>query len=125
MVMGGGAQVLVRGGRLMIRLQTPVPALYRGFPLHPDDATDPHVFRVDLSGFGMPTVRLAFGSDHGSGPTAIHTDLGGQPISLYKQPAEEARRPSISGALAALGLATAARSLLRAFRNAHKKELQE
>lgn len=85
LVMGGGAQVLVRGGRLTIRLLTPVPALYRGFPLHPDDATDPRVFRVDLSGLGMPTVRLAFGSDHGSGPTAIHTDLGGQPISLYKQ----------------------------------------
>jgi CubicO group peptidase (beta-lactamase class C family) len=109
LLMGGGAQVLVRGGRLMIRLQTPVPALYRGFPLHPDDATDPYVFRVDLSGFGMPTVRLVFGSDHGSGPTAIHTDLGGQPISLHKQP---------------LSLASAMRSLLRARRNAHKKGRQ-
>jgi hypothetical protein len=109
LLMGGGAQVLVRGGRLMIRLQTPVPALYRGFPLHPDDATDPYVFRVDLSGFGMPTVRLVFGSDHGSGPTAIHTDLGGQPISLHKQP---------------LSLASAVRSLLRARRNAHRKGTQ-
>lgn len=125
LVMGGGAQVLVQDGRLMIRLQTPIPALYRGFVLYPDDATDPRVFRVDLARFGMPTLRLVFGSDHGSGPTAIHTDLGGQPISLYRRPAEGAPRPSIACALAALGLATAARSLLRARRNAHKKELQE
>jgi CubicO group peptidase (beta-lactamase class C family) len=124
LVMGGGAQVLARGGRLMIRLQTPVPALHRGFPLHPDDPTDPHIFRVDLSRFGMPTVRLVFGSDQGSGPTAIHTDLGGQPISLHKQPARAARRPSIAVALAALGLAIAARSLPRG-RKAHKKESQK
>jgi CubicO group peptidase (beta-lactamase class C family) len=112
-VMGGGAQVLVRGGRLMIRLQTPVPALYRGFVLHPDDATDPRVFRVDLSRFGMPTVRLVFGSSHGSERPAIHTGLGGQPISLYKQPDETIRRQLVAGA-----------TLLRARRNARKKNLK-
>jgi hypothetical protein len=81
---GLGAEVLIRRGRLMIRLLTPIPAVYRGFPLHPDDDADPYVFRLDLSRFGMPTVRLVFDVDDGDGPTAMHTDLGGQPISLYR-----------------------------------------
>jgi CubicO group peptidase (beta-lactamase class C family) len=83
-VMGGGAQVLVRGGRLVFRLLTPVPALYRGFPLVPDDDTDPYVFRLDLSGFGMRPVRLIFDRERPSGRRVIHTDLGGWPISLYE-----------------------------------------
>lgn len=32
-MMGGGAQVFVRGGRLMLRVLTPIPAL-RDLPLH-------------------------------------------------------------------------------------------
>jgi CubicO group peptidase (beta-lactamase class C family) len=81
---GLGAEVFIRRGRLMIRLLTPIPAVYRGFPLHPDDDADPYVFRLDLSRFGMPTVRLVFDVDDGDGPAAMHTDLGGQPISLYR-----------------------------------------
>jgi CubicO group peptidase (beta-lactamase class C family) len=84
LVMGGGARVFVRGGRPMIRLLTPVPVLLRGFPLHPDDETDPYVFRIDLSPFGMPTVRIVFDHDRLRDVAAIHTDLGGQPISLYR-----------------------------------------
>ena len=61
LMLGGGAEVFVRGGRLMVRLLTPVPALYRGLPLHPDDPTDPYVFRLDLStvrdGVGPGRVR--------------------------------------------------------------------
>jgi hypothetical protein len=34
-------------GVLMVRALTPMPALYRGFPLHPDDEQDPYVFRLD------------------------------------------------------------------------------
>ena len=60
MMLGGGAEVFVRGGRLMLRLLTPVPALYRGLPLLPDDETDPYVFRLDLSAFGMAPVRMVF-----------------------------------------------------------------
>ena len=52
LMLGGGAEVFVRGGRLMVRLLTPVPALYRGLPLQPDDKTDPYVFRLDLSRSG-------------------------------------------------------------------------
>jgi len=44
MMMGAGVQVFVRGGQLMLRILTPIPALYRGFALHPDDADDPYVF---------------------------------------------------------------------------------
>jgi len=82
--MGAGAQVFVRGGRLMVRLLTPLPALYRGLALRPDEEQDPYVFRLDLSKFGT-TVRVAFAREPGVGTTALHTDL--QLQSLYKQPA--------------------------------------
>ena len=85
-VMGAGAQVLVRGGRLMFRLLTPIPVLYRGFPLHPHDASDPYVFRLDPSGFGMRPIRLIFDREPTSGRRVIHTDLGGWPITLYEVP---------------------------------------
>jgi catechol 2,3-dioxygenase-like lactoylglutathione lyase family enzyme len=83
--MGAGAQVFVRGGRLMVRVLTPLPALYRGLALHPDDEHDPYLFRLDLSKLGMSTARVAFAREAGAGATAMHTDL--QLQSLYKQPA--------------------------------------
>ena len=43
LIMGGGVQVFVRGGQLMARGLSPIPALYRGFRLHPDDETGPYV----------------------------------------------------------------------------------
>ena len=51
--LGAGFEVLVRRGRLHIRFLTPIPALYRGFPLHPDDEHDPYAFRIELSALGM------------------------------------------------------------------------
>ena len=45
---GAGAQVFVRGDRLMLRLFSPVPALLAGLQLWPDDPDDPYAFRVDL-----------------------------------------------------------------------------
>jgi hypothetical protein len=86
----GGVEVFARGGRLMIRALTPIPALYRGRPLHPDDADDPYIFRLDLSQVGMSTVRVVFGRDVANDTTAIYADLGGQPLSLI-------RRPTIGG----------------------------
>jgi CubicO group peptidase (beta-lactamase class C family) len=80
--MAAGAQVFVRGGRLMVRVLTPVPALYRGFALQPDDEQDPYLFRLDLSKVGMSTVRVAFAREPGAGTTALHTDL--QLQSLYR-----------------------------------------
>jgi CubicO group peptidase (beta-lactamase class C family) len=86
-----GVEVLARGGRLMIRALTPVPALYRGLPLHPDDEDDPYVFRLDLSELGMSSARVVFGRDAASGAAAIHAeaDLGG--LSLIRRPAAERR----------------------------------
>jgi hypothetical protein len=83
-MMGGGLDIVVRGGRLTMRVLTPVPALLRGLPLLPDDPDDPYVFRLDLSGFGMSPVRLVFArTPHGR--RVIHTDLGGQPASFYRR----------------------------------------
>ena len=83
--MGGGVEVLVRGGQLTVRVLTPLPALYRGLPLYPDDERDPYVFRLDLSRFGMATLRVVFSREDDRGTTAVHGDLGGQPLSLLKQ----------------------------------------
>lgn len=86
LMMAGGARVLVRDGQLRLRLLAPIPALYNGFPLLPDDENDPYVFRIDLSGLGMSPVRLVFDCKTVSGRRSIHTDLGGQPISLIERP---------------------------------------
>lgn len=93
-MVGLGAEVFVRRGQLMFRALSPIPALYRGLPLHPDDEADPYVFRVDLSNWGIPTARLVFGRDPVQGTTRVHTDL--MPIFLEKRPAIE--RPPAAGA---------------------------
>jgi hypothetical protein len=87
----------------MVRGLSPIPALSRGLALHPDDETNPYIFRLDTSKFGMPTVHIVF--DHNIGTTAVHTDLGSQPLSLFKRPTT--RRPGASLTLA-LGALTAA-----------------
>ena len=102
LMIGGGAQVFVRGGRLKVRVLTPIPALYGGLPLHPDDAKDPYAFRLDLSKFGMSTVRIVFGREAGVGTMVLHTDLGSQPLSLARQPAATRRRASARGLAAVL-----------------------
>ncbi len=109
----GGVEVFVRGGRLMIRALTPVPALYRGLPLYPDDENDPYVFRLDLPGFGQGTLRVVFGRDVASDTAAVHADLGGQPLSLIRRPAEHRAAAPLTVALGALLVAAAARSVLR------------
>jgi CubicO group peptidase (beta-lactamase class C family) len=92
MVLGGGVQVFVGGGRLKLRALTPIPALARGLDLHSDEAADPSVFRLDLTAFRMPSVRLVFAPVPGTGSMAIHSDLGGQPISLYRSPSKGTSR---------------------------------
>jgi CubicO group peptidase (beta-lactamase class C family) len=89
MALSGGAQVLVRGGRLVLRGLAPVPSLLRGLPLHPDDEDDPYVFRLDLTALGMPPARVVFGRDPDTDRPALHADLGGQPLTLVRR---EARR---------------------------------
>jgi hypothetical protein len=113
LLIAGGAEVFVRGGRLMIRLLAPIPALCRGLVLHPDDERDPYVFRLDLSGWGMGTVRVVFGRDVGSHGPAIHADLAGQPVSLVRRPTGGRASPRLGAGLAARAFASATRRARR------------
>jgi CubicO group peptidase (beta-lactamase class C family) len=82
-----GAQVVVRRGQLTLRPLTPVPALACGLPLHPDDADDPYVFRIDLSSLGIGTSRVVFTRSSHGGVTAFHLDLDIAPLSFDKRSA--------------------------------------
>jgi CubicO group peptidase (beta-lactamase class C family) len=108
---GFGVEVFVRRGRLMIRALSPIPALYRGFPLHPDDVADPYVFRIDLSKFGIGTARIVFSRDAGGAGTRVHLDL--VPLSLQRQPAIKDPRPWVTGALGAFAAAATATAVRR------------
>ncbi|HCU92515.1 MAG TPA: serine hydrolase [Actinobacteria bacterium] len=114
-MIGAGAEVFVRRGQLMLRGLSPIPALYRGFPLHPDEDKDPYVFRIDFSEFGMGTGRVVFSREPGEGATAVHLDL--YPLSLQKQPATKNPRSWATGALAVITTAIAVR---RAARRRHR-----
>lgn len=82
---GAGAQVAVRRGRLMVRALSPMPALYRGFALHPDDDEDPYVYRIDLSTHGLGTTRIVFSRDSGQEETTrLHLEV--IPLALQKRP---------------------------------------
>ena len=76
---GAGVEVFVRRGQLFIRMLNPMPALYKGFPLHPDDETDPYAFRIDFSEFGLGTVPVVFSREpdrsHG-GPLRADAAVG-------------------------------------------------
>ncbi len=113
-MMGGGAEVFVSGGRPMVRVLTPLPALYRGLPLQPDDERDPYAFRLDLSRFGMPAVRVVFSRGGGPIATAVHTDLA--MLSLYRRPATSAWGTRALGALMLAATVVAARRRRRAAR---------
>jgi hypothetical protein len=108
---GAGAEVFVRRGQLMIRFLSPIPALYRGFLLHPDDDKDPYAFRIELPWFGIGTGRVVFSREPGLGATALHLDVA--PLSFERQPAIRNPRPWITGALGALAAATTATVLRR------------
>jgi CubicO group peptidase (beta-lactamase class C family) len=111
---GAGAEVVVRRGQLMLRALSPIPALYRGFLLHPDDEQDPYIFRIELPWFGIGTGRVIFSREPGVGTAAFHLDFA--PLSFQKQPASKHPRLWITGAVGALAVAataTAARRLRR------------
>ena len=104
-IFGLGAEVLVRRGQLMVRALSPIPAVYNGFVLHPDDDQDPYVFRIDLSQFGIGTARVIFSRDPGTALTQVELEL--YPLALQKQPA--ITNPRLwTGALGALALGTTA-----------------
>jgi hypothetical protein len=104
-MIGAGAEVLVRRGRLVIRAMSPMPAVYRGFPLHPDDANEPYVFRIDLSRYDLGTVRVVFS---GEAETMRVHHGGAVPLSAEKRPASRNPRLWATGAAGALAVATTA-----------------
>lgn len=114
-MVGAGVEVFARGGQLRLRLLSPIPALYRGFPLHPDDDEDPYVFRIDLSRFGIGTGRVIFSREPGAGTTAVHLDL--MPLSLVKRPAATNPRLWATGALGALTVAATVTAIRRQIRS--------
>lgn len=109
----GGAQVEVIGGRLVVRLLTPVPVPFRGVELEPDDADDAYAFRLDLSRYGVAPVHVVFERDGRGRTRAAPTDLGGQPWSLVRRAdagvASRSRWWAAGMALAAGAAATARR----------------
>ncbi|HXV94414.1 MAG TPA: serine hydrolase domain-containing protein [Pseudonocardia sp.] len=110
-MIGVGAEVFVRRGRPFLRCLAPVPALYRGIPLHPDDPRDPDVFRIDLAELGG-TVRVVFSRRPGTGTTTLHFAV--MPFSAEKRPATTNPRRWATGALVAAATATAVRRRRRA-----------
>jgi len=110
-IAGLGAEVFVRRGQLTLRSLSPIPAVYRGFALHPDDDKDPYVFRVDLSQFGLGTARIVFSREPGTGTTRIHTDM--VPLSLRKQPSNQNPRHWVTGALGAAAVTATATAVRR------------
>ena len=100
-------------GQLTLRPVTPVPALARGLPLHPDDPADPYVFRIDLSRFGIGTSRVVFSRSPHAGVTAFHLDLDVALLSFDKQPAAGDPRYWVTGALGAAAAAATANAVRR------------
>ena len=115
---GPGVEVVVRRGRLMIRALSPVPALYRGLVLHPDDEEDPYAFRIEVPWFG--TSRVVFSRQPGVGTTALHLDVA--PMSFQKHPLSTSPRSRAAGALGALATGAAAVALGRRCRGSHGEE---
>jgi CubicO group peptidase (beta-lactamase class C family) len=120
-VIGAGAEVAVRRGQLMIRALSPIPALYRGFALHPDDEKDPYVFRIALPWFGIGTGRVVFSQQPGAGTTALHLDFGA--LSFQKQPATKNPRLWVVGALGALAVTGAAIAVGRRFPTSRRRRM--
>lgn len=83
LAIGPGVRVHVRGGRLTLSALSPIPALARGFVLHPDDDRDPDAFRVELPWFGIGTGRVVFSRRPGAGAEAIHLDFA--PLSFRRR----------------------------------------
>ncbi|MGY1782218.1 serine hydrolase domain-containing protein [Geodermatophilus sp. SYSU D01036] len=81
--LGAGLDVSVRGGRLWLRILSPVPVLAKGVELHPDDEADPYAFRLDLGLPGTGGIRAVFGRDAGGRTTALALEM--QPVRAERQ----------------------------------------
>jgi len=110
---GAGVEVLVHHGLPWIRFLVPVPVLYNGFRLHPDDPDDPYIFRIELPWLGIGTCRVLFGNTP-DGVTGLHMEFG--PLSFDKRPAATNPRRWATGALATLGVAAGAAAVWHRWR---------
>lgn len=79
---GLGAEVFVRRGQLAMRFLSPIPLLFRGFDLWPDDEADSDLFRMEFPWFSAGTIRVLFSRESGLGVTALHLDMG--PLSFQR-----------------------------------------
>ena len=93
---GAGCEVTVRGGHLLLKPLTPIPALRRGLRLYPDDPEDPQVFRVDLSESGKPPTPVVFSRDPEAEGAPMRLLMLG--MSLQQRPAVRNPRPWLNGA---------------------------
>jgi CubicO group peptidase (beta-lactamase class C family) len=73
LAIGLGLQVFVRRGALTARALSPIPAVFRGFELHPDDPDDPYVFRVKFPAFAG-NARAAFSRGASGRIDALHLE---------------------------------------------------
>ena len=107
---GAGAEVTVRGGHLMLKPLTPIPAMRRGMRLYPDDPGDPRVFRVEFPEFGY-SLRVVFsdGPEDEMTATRLLIDL----FSFHKRPDIRNPRRWVNGVAAAGAVALAIRHRLR------------
>jgi CubicO group peptidase (beta-lactamase class C family) len=116
-MLGAGVEVFVRRGQLLVRILSPIPAFYKGFPLHPDDETDPYAFRIDFSEFGFGTFPVVFSREPDTATTAVHFDV--MPLTAHKRPATTNPRLWVEGAVA-LGTAAVLGRRLRTTRRPHR-----
>ena len=108
-LMGAGAEVVVQGGRLLLKPLTPIPAMRRGFRLYPDDPDDPWVFRTYMPEFGM-NFRVVFdGGPMDGTATRLLLDM----MTLDRQPDFRNPRPWVTGGLAVGTAALAIRGALQ------------
>jgi CubicO group peptidase (beta-lactamase class C family) len=118
-LLGAGAQVGVRRGQLILRTLSPIPALYRGLQLHPDDKKDPYVFRMDLSKYGLGTIRVVFSRDPSGTTTGVHLD--GILLSAYKHSRSTNPRTLAASAVGVVAAATTVKALRRSRRRRHAR----
>jgi CubicO group peptidase (beta-lactamase class C family) len=83
LALGPGVEVTARRGRLALRPLSPIPSLWKGFVLHPDDPHDPYVFRIEFPWFGVGTTRVVFDAAPGEPAGAINLELA--PISFVRR----------------------------------------
>jgi hypothetical protein len=114
-IAGAGVEVFVRRGQLVLRFLTPIPALYRGFTLHPADDADPYTFRMDLSEVGQSPFTVVFSRQLKTETMAVHFDV--MPLSAQQQPQRTNPRLWVEGALALSAMAI----LGRRFREVRRK----